>query len=80
MALEPTNAVRLEIMSPKFIHGDVGDVITMDLTKAQEWALLTSGAVKLADEVESAHEAEPSGEPAPEVTDVTDSEEGNAHG
>lgn len=38
-----------EVLSKLFVHGSVGDKISMELTADQAEALLRSGAVKLTD-------------------------------
>lgn len=48
MAEKPT-ARQYEVVSKKFVYGEVGEVITLHLTDNQEKSLLESGAVKRAE-------------------------------
>lgn len=47
MAEKPTER-KYEVLSKKFVHGGVGDIVTLSLTDNQELSLLESGAVKRA--------------------------------
>jgi len=47
MAEKPTDR-DFEVVSKKFVHGAVGDIVTLSLTDNQERSLLESGAVKCA--------------------------------
>lgn len=45
MAERPTDRV-FEVVSKRFVHGAVGELVTLSLTDNQELSLLESGAVK----------------------------------
>lgn len=47
MAEKPTER-SFEVVSKRFVHGEVGEVVTLSLTDNQELSLLESGAVKRA--------------------------------
>lgn len=48
MADRPTER-DFEVLSKKYVHGAVGDIVTLSLTDNQEQSLLESGAVKRAE-------------------------------
>lgn len=47
MAEKPTER-QFEVLSKKFVHGAVGDIVTLLVTDNQELSLLESGAVRKA--------------------------------
>lgn len=47
MAERPTDR-KFVVLSKRFVHGEVGDVVTLSLTDNQELSLLESGAVERA--------------------------------
>lgn len=46
MAQPKTTPREFEVVSRKFVHGEVGEIVTLHLTDNQELSLLESGAVK----------------------------------
>lgn len=48
MAEKPTDRV-FEVVSKRYVHGAVGELVTLSLTDNQELSLLQSGAVKRAE-------------------------------
>lgn len=48
MRERPTDR-QFEVLSKKFVHGEVGEIVTLTLTDNQELSLLESGAVKRAE-------------------------------
>lgn len=49
-----TKPYSFEVVSPRYIHGEPGDIVSHELTEDQAEALLSSGAVKLAEPVSRA--------------------------
>lgn len=62
--VEAATPREFEVLSKNFVHGSVGDIVTLKVTDGQELSLVQSGAVKRAEKrptVATAKEGKPNG-------------------